>query len=106
MIRKGVSAREQTCDICIVGAGPVGLALALEFESLGRSVVVIESGGYEVDARLADASKAAVVDPARHAAMEMAVCRAVGGTAWKWGGPCVAFDDGDVHAPADVPKSG
>jgi choline dehydrogenase-like flavoprotein len=100
MIRNGVSPREQTCDICIVGSGPVGIALAVEFERLGRSVLVLESGGNTVDARLADASQATIVDPARHATMEMAVCRAFGGTSWTWGGRCVAFDDVDFEARA------
>jgi len=106
MIRDCISPREQTCDICIVGSGPVGIALALEFERRGRSVVILESGGNEVDARLADASKATIADPTRHAPMEMAVCRAFGGASWTWGGRCVAFDDVDFEVRAHVPNSG
>ena len=106
MIRDGVSPREQTCDICIVGSGPVGMALALELERLGRKVVVLESGGSRVNARLADASRADIADARRHAPMEMAVCRALGGTSWTWGGRCVAFDDVDFEARAYVPNSG
>ncbi len=82
-------------DLCIVGTGPVGMALALEFERLGREVLVLESGGMETDSALADASRAEIVDPNRHAAMEISVCRALGGTSWTWGGRCVAYDDID-----------
>ncbi|MBT9292228.1 NAD(P)-binding protein, partial [Prosthecodimorpha staleyi] len=32
-------------DLCIVGAGPVGLTLALEWARYGRRVLVLESGG-------------------------------------------------------------
>lgn len=32
-------------DLCIVGAGPVGLTLALEWSRRGRRVLVLESGG-------------------------------------------------------------
>ncbi|MGH9383479.1 MAG: FAD-dependent oxidoreductase [Vicinamibacterales bacterium] len=32
-------------DICIVGAGPVGLAVAIELADAGRRVVLLESGG-------------------------------------------------------------
>jgi choline dehydrogenase-like flavoprotein len=82
-------------DICIVGSGPVGMALALEFEQLGRDVLLLESGDIEIDPSLTDASRAEIVDPDRHAPMEIAVVRALGGTSWTWGGRCVAFDDVD-----------
>jgi len=106
MIRDRVTPQEQSCDLCIVGSGPVGMALALELERLGREVVVLESGGSRVNARLADASRADIADTRRHAPMEMAVCRALGGTSWTWGGRCVAFDDVDFEARSYVPDSG
>jgi choline dehydrogenase-like flavoprotein len=82
-------------DLCVVGTGPVGMALALEFERLGREVLVLESGGVEVDAAASEVSRAEIVDADRHAAMEIAVVRALGGTSWTWGGRCVAYDDVD-----------
>lgn len=33
------------CDVCIVGAGPAGITLALELAGRGRSVCLLESGG-------------------------------------------------------------
>jgi choline dehydrogenase-like flavoprotein len=86
---------DTSCDVCVVGSGPVGMALALEFEALGREVLVLESGDAEVSASIADASRAEIADARRHAAMSLAVCRALGGTSWTWGGRCVAFDDVD-----------
>lgn len=86
---------DQAWDLCVVGTGPVGMALALEFERLGRDVLVLESGGIELNPALADASRAIIADPSRHAAMEISVCRALGGTSWTWGGRCVAYDDID-----------
>lgn len=83
----------QKADICIVGTGPVGMSLALDFDRRGRDVLVLESGDQE--ARPADASGAEIVDPARHAPMELAVCRALGGTSWIWGGRCVPYDEID-----------
>ena len=80
----------------MVGTGPVGMALALEFERLGREVLVLESGGVEMEA--SEASHAKIVDPDRHAPMEIAVVRALGGTSWTWGGRCVAYDDVDFAA--------
>lgn len=90
-----LSLQDRIWDICVVGTGPVGLALALEFEQSGREVLLLESGGSAVGPASAEASRAEIVDPARHAAMELAVVRAFGGTSWTWGGRCVAFDDID-----------
>src|ERR1700730_18208912 len=106
MIFDHAFAREHTCDVCIVGSGPVGMALALELERLGRDVVVLESGGARVDPQLTDASRAEIVDSRRHALMEIAVCRALGGTSWTWGGRCVSFDEVDFAARTYVPHSG
>jgi len=82
-------------DLCIVGTGPVGMAFALECERLGKDVLVLESGATEVGSSAAEASRAEIVDPDRHASMELAVCRALGGTSWTWGGRCVPYDDID-----------
>lgn len=90
-----LSLQDRIWDICVVGTGPVGLALALEFEQSGREVLLLESGGSAVGPASAEASRAEIVDPDRHAAMELAVVRAFGGTSWTWGGRCVAFDDID-----------
>ena len=78
-------------DICIVGTGPVGIALAMELERQGKTVLVLESGAEEP----AEGQHAEIVDLERHAPMEIAVVRALGGTSWTWGGRCVAYDDVD-----------
>ena len=89
------TAGDETWDVCVVGSGPVGMALALEFERLGREVLVLESGDVAIDAAIGEASRAEIVDARRHARMELAVCRALGGTSWTWGGRCVAYDEVD-----------
>ena len=94
MIERHLS-KDRVWDLCVVGTGPVGMALALEFDRLGDEVLVLESGGIELDPAAAEAARAQIVDPTRHAPMEIAVCRALGGTSWTWGGRCVAYDDID-----------
>lgn len=91
-----LAGEDKVWELCVVGTGPVGMTLALEFERLGREVLVLESGGAEMEAN--EASHAAIVDPERHAPMEIAVVRALGGTSWTWGGRCVAYDDIDFAA--------
>jgi choline dehydrogenase-like flavoprotein len=106
MISDHLATRDHMFDVCIIGSGPVGMALALEFESLGCDVAMLESGRINVDPELAEASRAVIREPCRHAQMEIAVCRAFGGTSWTWGGRCVAFDQVDFAARDHVPHSG
>jgi choline dehydrogenase-like flavoprotein len=105
MILEQASPPDQLWDVCIVGSGPIGMALALECERLGCSVLVLESGRARADSEIGDASYATIVDPRRHASMDLAVCRALGGTSWMWGGRCVAFDDIDFLERDYVPDS-
>jgi choline dehydrogenase-like flavoprotein len=90
-----LSAGEKIWDVCVVGTGPVGMALALELERRGREVLLLESGGMEREAAGSAASHAEILSPATQAPMEIAVVRALGGTSWTWGGRCVAYDDVD-----------
>jgi len=106
-----LDGEDQVWDLCVVGTGPVGMALALEMDRRGRRVLLLEAGGAERSADGAEASRAEIVDPKRHAHMEIAVVRALGGTSWTWGGRCVSFDEVDWKtrgfvADAEWPISG
>jgi hypothetical protein len=96
---------QSKCEFCIVGSGPVGMALALELEQLGHDVLLLESGDAAIDPKVSEASRAEIVDPRRHADMSLAVCRALGGTSWTWGGRCVAYDDVDFARRDFVPDA-
>jgi choline dehydrogenase-like flavoprotein len=89
-------------DVCIIGAGPIGIALAMACQSAGLSVLVLESGGLVPDAASGALSRATISDPNAHAAMGVAVCRALGGTSHWWGGRCVQFDDVDFTPRRDL----
>lgn len=84
-------------DVCIVGAGPVGIATALGCAERGLKVLLLESGGQKDDRRVAALSRAQLSNPARHAPMSVAVRRALGGTSAWWGGRCVPFDPIDFE---------
>ncbi|HSQ03900.1 MAG TPA: GMC family oxidoreductase [Burkholderiales bacterium] len=95
----------QHTDVCIVGAGPAGIVLALELADLGLHVLMLESGVQRYDRRvqaLADAH----VDPARHAPLHEATRRQFGGTSAIWGGRCVPMDPIDFEQRDFVPHSG
>ncbi len=105
MILDRIPDEDRIWDLCIVGTGPLGLALALESESLGRTVLMLESGQSKPSSELAEASRAEIADEKRHAPMKLAVCRSFGGTSWTWGGRCVAFDDIDFADRPHIPFS-
>lgn len=47
--RLGVGDRELEADVCVVGAGPVGIAVALSLVERGLEVIVLEAGSLEPD---------------------------------------------------------
>jgi choline dehydrogenase-like flavoprotein len=107
MIATGVDGLDGTApDICVVGAGPVGIALALELARQGRQVLLLESGALHRDAAIQRLSDAAIADPRTHVAMDIAVERSLGGSSSLWGGRCVAYEPIDFAARPAVPQSG
>jgi choline dehydrogenase-like flavoprotein len=93
-------------DVCVIGAGPVGLALALKCEKLGLSVVLLEAGALDGPSTADETFAHVEFTNAHHAAVTAATRRGVGGTSALWGGRCVAFDDIDFAERAHVPYSG
>lgn len=101
MIRSGPDGlTDATHDLCVVGGGPVGIAMALESARQGRRVLLLESGGDGVEYKAQALSDASIVDPARHDSMRIAVARRLGGTSNLWGGRCLPYDPIDFeHRP-------
>lgn len=93
------------CDVCVVGAGPVGIALALALERHGLSVLVLESGYEQPDRFAATLTAGHAVDTERHAAASIAMCRGLGGTSRWWGGRCVPLDDVDFVQRPHLPHA-
>ena len=92
IIDPGVVAGEHY-DICVVGAGPAGLAVAFGCASAGLSTLVLESGGMAPNDVAEHGHRAIIHDPAQHAPLEKVACRAFGGTSHWWGGNCNPFLD-------------
>lgn len=79
-------------DVCVVGAGPVGIALALELTRRGKTALLLESGGRAASKELQRLSDADILDPRHHAPMNLSVRRQLGGASNLWGGRCVPMD--------------
>lgn len=44
-LREGQTARNENCDVCVIGAGAAGIYLAVQLASKGLDVILIEAGG-------------------------------------------------------------
>lgn len=93
-------------DMCVVGAGPVGIVLALELARLGRSVLLLESGDMNPSGDAQNLAEASIADRQTHVGMDIAVARRLGGASNLWGGRCVAPEEYDFTPRSSVPYSG
>lgn len=94
-------------DICIVGAGAAGIAIASEFIHSTIKVVIIESGRFSSDSQLqTELFSGEVEKGSRHPRADLYRRRMIGGTTSVWGGRCVPFDGIDFERRDYIPYSG
>jgi choline dehydrogenase-like flavoprotein len=101
-------------DICIVGGGPAGITLALEFIDQKFEVCLVESGGFDFDNDTQALSEGEVIgDP--YPPLTSHRCRRFGGTSHYWGAQigykvdgfrCLPLDEIDFEQRDWVPHSG
>jgi len=81
--RLGVGSKNLNADVCVVGAGPVGIAVALNLVERGLEVIVVEAGSLEPDVEMQRFAAGEIAgldyDPLDHARG-----RAFGGSAQLW----------------------
>lgn len=94
---------EQAADVCVVGSGPAGIALAIELSERGRRVLVLESGGETHDAALQELSASTMAEPRVHDDTRITMSRRLGGTSNRWGARCQPFDTIDFEPRPWVP---
>lgn len=93
-------------DVCVIGAGPVGVATALSLARRHARVLLLESGGVDPDPQIQDLSTLVIPDGTHHRPAALTVYRGLGGTSRWWGGRCVEYDDIDFEARDFVADSG
>jgi choline dehydrogenase-like flavoprotein len=92
-------------DVCVVGAGPAGITLALSLAELGHEVVLLEGGGLappgpdELDLYAGKVS-------GRQYPLRASRLRYFGGTTGHWGGWCRPLDEIDFASKPHIPFSG
>lgn len=92
-------------DVCIIGAGAAGIALATEFASRPFRVLVLESGALEPDAETQSLYRGTNLG-LPYFPLEVCRLRYFGGTTNHWGGTCIPFDAMDFEKHQWIPNSG
>lgn len=96
-------------DLCIVGAGAAGLAMAWHLRDSPLRIVLLESGGTTQNPAAPDAAASALnAGLSNHSDYPFQTSRArgFGGTTALWTGACVPLDDDDFQERDWVPHSG
>ncbi len=107
MIRSGetlVDGGTTETEVAIVGAGAIGVALAVRLSGRIGRIVLIEAGGAQFKSTdNLSFFKAERVDDPRHAPTELYRRRMLGGTTSVWGGRCIPFDREDFESTPNRP---
>jgi choline dehydrogenase-like flavoprotein len=93
-------------DVCIIGGGIAGIAMALQFiDDPGVAVALVESGGREWDARTQELSEAASYGQPYFPVKETHI-RVLGGSSLSYGGVCSELSPLQFEERPWVPDSG
>lgn len=85
----------ETADLLIVGAGAVGLALAISLSRQGRRVLVVEGGEERVDPDYALRNEIVQSGARHHRGASAGRYKGLGGTTRLWGGQLMPFTAAD-----------
>jgi choline dehydrogenase-like flavoprotein len=94
------------CDVCIVGSGPAGLAIAQELSASACKVLLIESGDVRQSAEVTALDRVENVGAPRVPDSSRVRSRGFGGTSNVWNGRCVPLSPLDLAERSWVPLSG
>jgi len=96
---------EFACDLCVVGAGPAGIAITDRLRESGLSIVLLESGGFDPERH---SQKLFRGENAGHAYYPLDTCRfrLFGGSTNRWGGWCRPLEPIDFAQRHWLPWSG
>ena len=102
MIKDYLSQKELRAfyDVCIIGAGPAGITLALRLASNGRRVLLLEGGGHEYSQNSQSLYQCPSTGLEVYA--EETRLRYLGGTSNHWSGRCRPFEPSDFNVGPPV----
>lgn len=88
---------EENADVVIIGAGALGITLAVTIARQGRRVILLEAGPRHPPVNFQKANRGPT-SGRTFTRMETGRMRAYGGTTRLWGGQLVPFDVGDIES--------
>ena len=92
-------------DVCIIGGGPAGITMALEFAGTAKSVILLESGGMELDPQTQELTAGPNLGE-RYYPLDQVRLRMLGGNTNHWQNWCGELDPIDFRVRDWVPDSG
>jgi choline dehydrogenase-like flavoprotein len=92
-------------DLCIVGTGPAGMSMAMDWDNTPYNVILLEGGGFEFDAKIQECYKGRNTGQP-YFPLSSAALHYFGGSSNHWGGFCSPFDELDFLPRPWVPLSG
>jgi choline dehydrogenase-like flavoprotein len=92
-------------DCCLIGAGAMGIAIALRLSEAGKSVLLLEAGGEEITKKNQDYCRCEV-HGRDHAGSSDGRFRVLGGSTERWGGQAMRFDPADLLPRLGIHESG
>lgn len=92
-------------DICIIGSGAMGIAMARKFAKCGKSVIMIEAGNEEISA---EAQEFYACDSVGHPhdGASNGRFRVFGGSTERWGGQAMRFEREDFEPRKEIYPDG
>jgi len=103
--RKFDAGHTVEADLCIIGAGAVGIAMAREFDGSNKKIAIIESGGLKIEAQTQALYTGDNIGRPTYP-LETNRLRYFGGTTNHWAGHCRPFDAFDFSVRDWIPHSG
>ena len=91
-------------DLCIIGGGAAGIAIASDFISSGIQVCLVESGDFDFEQDTQDLYSGS--SSGRQVALDIGRLRFFGGTTNHWGGRCAELTATQMAERSWVPYSG
>src|ERR1700761_3442968 len=92
-------------DICIVGTGPAGLSMALQWDHTPYKVILLEGGGLDYDDQVQDLYSGQVTGQ-KYYPLKSTRLHYFGGTSNHWSGYCSPYDTLDFEKRDWLPHSG
>ncbi len=92
-------------DICIVGTGPAGLSIAMDWINTPHKVILLEGGGFDYDDQVQDLY-AGKTTGQKYYPLKSTRLHYFGGTSNHWSGYCSPMDPLDFEKRDWVPHSG